>query len=902
MNWTRIIWLMGLMATVVSLDGQTISGVVVDNKGIPLPFATIQVTHSDQGVVSNQEGYYILNLDKGEYRLRYQYVGYKNIDTLIRVVERSRTINIRLNPEALTLPTVIIDGSNEDPAYTIMRRAIAKAPYHANQIETYQARVYIKGSGRLLKTPFLFRNRIKKELAKEGIDSTVAFTQESISRLSYKRPGQYKDTVISIRATGQDNNTSPMSFVYSSFYEPKVAGSVSPLAPNAFQIYTFEYLGYLEDHGKVINKIKVKPRGRGDQVFEGMIYITDQLWSLHSLDLTTSLWGIQFSIKQIFAPVQDDIWMPIDQIYDVIGDVFGFGFMYKYLAHLSEYKISINPDISVPLIVLDDKIDKQEAIKANKKINQAPNPLGISGLDAGQELSAKQLRKMMKQYEKNELDSLPRADTMTINLVESNQVVDSMAYKRDSLYWSEIRPVALTQYEIKGYSRLDSMSVEAEKKESEEADDSTTVNFTIGADGTKMNVNKTNKGFKLQHLVFGSRYNLDKDHYLSVIPLLGSFNFNTVDGYHASVGLELGNRRKKNQLLEWKIRPEIRYAVSREAINYKMTTTLQKKAVKGKPRLHPWIFQLEGGKMVDSYNPYLPENSYLNSIYSLLFRKNYLKLFEKKYALASYENIFFKSISFQTSLEWADRTHLDNTTSFSLFNRKKSYSSNFPTTDEALNVSFSPHQALVSHIGFKWIPFQRYIAKNGAKTLDNSHSPVITLGYKKGWNIKDHQFDHFFLGLKHHVNIGAGDDYDYAIQAGVFGGNAIGGPYFPDFAHFAGNRYVFSPMDPVKYFRLLDYYQYSTDRNYVSLLSNYQFRRFIFTSSPWVRKKGIRENIMINGLKTATSDYYTELGYSINYIFRFLRFEAVTSWENMKYKEFGFRFGVATGFQNLFKF
>jgi hypothetical protein len=259
-------------------------------------------------------------------------------------------------------------------------------------------------------------------------------------------------------------------------------------------------------------------------------------------------------------------------------------------------------------------------------------------------------------------------------------------------------------------------------------------------------------------------------------------------------------------------------------------------------------------------------------------------------------------INFQFSLEWADRTHLSNNTSFSLFNRKKSYTSNFPPTDEALNVSFFPHQALVSNLAVKLTPFQRYVAKNGAKTLDNSHSPVITLGYSKGWNIDDRPFDHYYLGLKHHLSIGAGDDYDYALQAGVFGGSGIGGPYFPDFAHFAGNRYVFSPMDPVKYFRLLDYYTYSTDRRYVSLLSNYQFRRFIFTSSPWVRKKGIRENIMINGLKTSTSDYYTEFGYSINYIFRFLRFEAVTSWENMKYKEFGFRFGVATGFQNLFKF
>jgi len=65
--------------------------------------------------------------------------------------------------------------------------------------------------------------------------------------------------------------------------------------------------------------------------------------------------------------VQGEIWMPLDQIYDVGGNVFGFGFEYKYLAHLSDYKITINPDISVPLIATDDKVDKE---KIRKRIDE----------------------------------------------------------------------------------------------------------------------------------------------------------------------------------------------------------------------------------------------------------------------------------------------------------------------------------------------------------------------------------------------------------------------------------------------------------------------------------------------------------------------------------------------------
>ncbi|MEP7268416.1 MAG: DUF5686 family protein, partial [Saprospiraceae bacterium] len=445
MSELRLFSVLSLFLYATMVQAQQVKGYVRDNSNAPLPFATVQISNSDKGAVTNIDGYFSLDLDPGTYQFRIQFVGYRTRDTTIILGKNTLNLSVNLRPEALTLPTAIITGDNEDPAYAIMRRTIAKAPYHANQIDRYHAKVYIKGSGRLLKIPFLFRNRIKKELAKEGIDSTVSFTQESISKLSYRRPGQYRDTVISVRTTGDDNNTSPMSFITGSFYESKVAAAVSPLAPNAFSIYNFEYLGFIEDHGSIINKIKVSPKSRGDQVFEGTLYITDQLWSIHSLDLVTSIWGIQFAVKQVYAPVKDDIWMPIDQIFDVGGNVFGFGFEYKYLAHLSDYSVVPNPEISVPLVVLDDKKDKEESIAANAKITKLPNPPAILDLNPGQELSAKQLSKMMKEYKKKELDSIPETENINFNTNESKQVIDSNAAKRDSLFWAEVRPVALTE-------------------------------------------------------------------------------------------------------------------------------------------------------------------------------------------------------------------------------------------------------------------------------------------------------------------------------------------------------------------------------------------------------------------------------------------------------------------------
>src|SRR4030095_12310213 len=373
------------------LDAQGIKGKVTDPQGVPLPFASIILMGTDHGIASNVEGEYELDVPPGKHRVRFQYLGYRPLDTTFVVGSSYILFNAVLPVEIVALPEALVSGKGEDPAYTIMRRAIAKAKYHAMQVDEYNAMVYIKGSGRLLKVPSLFEKKIMKALEEEGIDSTVAFTQESVSKLHYIRPEQYLDTVISIRTSGNDNNTSPMGFIYSSFYEPKVVNGISPLAPDAFLHYKFEYLGFIEDDGQVINKIKVTPKGKGDQVFQGVIYIVDNTWCIHSLDLTTYVWGIKFEMQQQFKPLKPEVWLPVHEIYDVSGSIFGFGFEYRYFAKISDYDVKLNPDLEVPVVVLDAKVETEEAKASDQKLEDKSFEKGLGGLDPGEELSVKKL-------------------------------------------------------------------------------------------------------------------------------------------------------------------------------------------------------------------------------------------------------------------------------------------------------------------------------------------------------------------------------------------------------------------------------------------------------------------------------------------------------------------------------
>jgi hypothetical protein len=871
------------------IQAQGIKGKVVDSNGDPLPFTSIGVFGTSQGAASNVEGEYILSLSPGRHKVRFQYLGYRPIDTTFTIGESYTTFKAVMQPEVVALPEALVSGNGEDPAYTIMRRAIAKAKYHSLQVDEYHAMVYIKGSGRLLKTPWLFRKKINKALAEEGIDSTVAFTQESVSKLHYIRPDQYRDTVISIRTTGDDNNTSPTSFIYASFYERQVVNAISPLAPDAFSHYRFEYLGFIQDGEHVINKIKVTPRAKGDSVFEGFIYIVDNVWSIHSLDLTTYIWGIQFDIQQQFEPIMPDVWLPVHEIYDVSGSVFGFAFEYRYFAKLNDYRIKLNPDLEVPVIVLDVKVETEEAKASDEKMKKRSFDEGLTDLDVGEELSAKQLRKMMREYEEQEIESLPDADTIEFQNA-SNQVIDSIAYKRDSSYWQTIRPLPLTEYEVKGYERLDSIAAippdPKDETDSDESQDSVTV--MIGEDGFAANVKRRSE-FKAIHLITGGRYSLSDKTYFQLKGPLQSINFNTVDGFHLGYEVEIGN--SGNKPLNWEVGALGRYAISREAINYEGKVKLFGKG---------WSVLLEGGNQTKQYDDDHRIYPWANSLYTLFINRNYMKIYEQKFGRITYKQNITNASGFTLSGEYADRKRLVNTTDLVFFDDKNLlYTSNDPAHLAGDQNVFNDHEAIITEASV-WIkPFWKYRVSHGAKSKDYSRSPKLTLNYKKGWGEEYDPFDLISFQFDSKLSVGAGSQLSMRLAAGTFIGDDKP-RYFHDFAHFPGSQMIGSPANPVNAFRMLDYYLYSTDEEYAYGLFNYQFRRFGLTQFDYFRRQGIRENVIFNTLLSPNSNQYAEIGYGINYILRVFRIEFVTSWQDFTYQDFAVRIGVATDFDSIF--
>lgn len=868
MRQMRLSWVIFILS-IQTVWASGIRGVVKGEDG-PLAYASIFVKQTGTGSVTDLEGRYEVQLPPGRYDVYFQYLGYETVSRAVEVGTDYTEINITLKVQVVVLRDVVVKAGKEDPAYTIMRKAIAKAKFHTQQIDTYSAKVYIKGKGQLTDYPWL----AKKALEKEGITKDRVFISESVSEIKYTRPNKFEEKVIAVYTNGDNKNTSPNSYIFGSFYQPEIAETVSPLSPKSFSYYRFEYLGSFKDRNYEISKIRVTPRSKGDDVFEGLIYIVEDWWSIHSLDFEATKLGIRFHIKQLYNPIEDKAWLPVSQQFKVGGKVFGFEFEGQYLATMRDYKITLNPELALEMTVIDEKVQKEEAKKIEKKFSKKDQQIQ-ERLAEGKEVTRKELNQLIREYEKQEIKEQKEPEVIS----ETTYTVDSLAYKKDSTFWADIRPTPLTKEEQRGYDVNDSLT-EVQRKRDE--------------GDTLRNSKKGKKGFQPWDLLTGDNYGIGKTADFRIHAPYGGYNsvegFNLiyrVSFYKRWVKRDSLNKEKRPQTSRLEISPIARYAFSREKISGKLRVDY---------RFKDRRLTVEGGQYVEQYNSDEPIHHLVNSFTSLFLGDNLMKLYDRNFVDLTYTHRLNDKYTFRTNWSWARRSELFNTSDFTLFSSNKDeYTPNRPASVELPDTGFNPNRIFVGAVGFTARPWQKYRIRNGFKSRVDGSSPLLSLNYRKAFTGvagSEVAFDHLELGFRHTLEVGISGRLDIAAQAGKFFNTS--NMFFMDYKHFLGNLTPFVTTDPVGSFRLLDYYLYSTSQEYFSANAHYHFRKFLVTRIPWVRLTGITENIFVNYLASPTSNNYTEVGYGIDGILRIFRLEAAVAFQDWQYLNYGFRIGIAT--------
>ena len=305
---------------------ELLSGYIVDEEGEPLPFASIYIQGTTIGTASNPEGYFELNLAEGNYHLVFQYIGFKHHHETIIVADKPMQLNIVLEKEEVSLDEVVISADAEDPAYRIIRNAIDKRKYYLRQVDNYQCEAYTKGIFRITDAPDkMFGDSLN---TKNDSILGIVYLSESESIISFEQPDNFKEEMISAKVSGDDQGIgfNFITFFMVNFYANRIIipvddaqrGFICPIGSSAMFYYRYRLEGTYYEDDRIINKIKVIPKRRIDPVFSGYIYIIEDSWRIHSLDLVIGKdANISFidsvRITQSMVPLHDTLWMQLTQ-------------------------------------------------------------------------------------------------------------------------------------------------------------------------------------------------------------------------------------------------------------------------------------------------------------------------------------------------------------------------------------------------------------------------------------------------------------------------------------------------------------------------------------------------------------------------------------------------------------
>ena len=344
-----------------------------DINGELLSFVNIYAKNTTIGTSTNYNGQYALNLQNGEYEIVFQYVGYETQSINISIDGESIVQNIILRQHEYKLDEIVIAADAEDPAYAIIRKAQAKRDYYKNQLDNYDCDVYVRGFNKVTDAPEKIMGIEVGDM--EGtLDSNrqgIVYLSESISRLYYK-DGKRKEVMHSSKVSGDDqgysfNSAREMDF---NFYENRIDLNrqlLSPIASGAMAHYKYKLEGVTyEGNGNVVNKIKVIPKNKYGNVFHGHIYINDELWNIHSVDLYASKEATQLpfidslNFKQLYTPVTNDKWVPFSNVITFKMGVFGFYLGGNFIAVYTDYKFG----------ELEDDLFNSEVYKVLEESNE----------------------------------------------------------------------------------------------------------------------------------------------------------------------------------------------------------------------------------------------------------------------------------------------------------------------------------------------------------------------------------------------------------------------------------------------------------------------------------------------------------------------------------------------------
>jgi len=434
------------------------------------------------------------------------------------------------------------------------------------------------------------------------------------------------------------------------------------------------------------------------------------------------------------------------------------------------------------------------------------------------------------------------------------------ANKKDSLFWKGTRPVPLTNEELNDYIKKD--SIQTLRKSKVYLD-------SIDAKQNRLQLLDPFTGYTYQN-----SYDQWRIRYEGPLP---GIQFNTVQGWNGSAGLSYFKWYDENQTKWLQVYSRATYGIADDRLR------LTGGIVKNFNRTNRLRLSLYGGSTVQQFNAAAPISPLINSIATLFFERNYMKVYEMNYGGFGYSQEVFNGLRLFTNFSYEERKPLFNNTDYvTIPNDDVSYTSNNP-----LNPSEENSTAILEHTIFKSnitanITFdQKYMTyPDGKYNLGNGDYPALQITFENGTAASDDGYNYSQLraSLYQRITLGNKGDFRYRLKGGTFfNGDAIS---FVDYQHFNGNQTrVGTTPNYTNSFNLLPYYALSTNKSYFEGHIEHDFKGFFLGKIPGSGQLNFNLILGAHALSIADNKPYTEVSIGIDNLgigkYRLLRLDYV---------------------------
>ena len=434
------------------------------------------------------------------------------------------------------------------------------------------------------------------------------------------------------------------------------------------------------------------------------------------------------------------------------------------------------------------------------------------------------------------------------------------ANKKDSLFWKGSRPVPLTNEELEDYIRKDSIQTLRKSKPYLDSIDA-----------------KNNK-FSLLDPITGYSYRNSYDKWsLSYNGPFPGINFNTVQGWNAGAGLSYFKWYDDNRTQWLSVNANATYGIAEDRLRFTGSIT------KNFNRINRLRLSLSGGSAVTQFNATEPISPLINTISTLFFERNYLKVYELNYGRFAYSQELVNGLRVFASSGYEQRKPLFNNTDYvTIPNDDVRYTSNNPLAPNDFdNAAIVEHDIIKTSVTARITFGQKYMSyPDGKYNLGNDKYPVLNLTFESGLGASNTDYNYSQLrgSLNQNLKLGNKGEFSYNLKGGTFfNADAIS---FVDFQHFNGNQTrVGTTGNYTNVFNLLPYYELSTNKSYFEGHLEHDFKGWILGKIPGINKLNFNLVAGAHALTIDGNKPYTELSLGIDNLgigkFRFLRLDYV---------------------------